>query len=146
MKASSFFTSQEKNQIVEAIKTAEHESSGEIRVHLEVRCKGDVLDRASKIFARLKMHKTHLRHGILFYLAIEDKKFAIIGDVGIHNVVPPDFWNNVKDAMQKYFIQSKFTDGLVHGILLAGEKLKTFFPHQADEANELSDDISFGKN
>lgn len=145
MKASGFFTNNEKTQIVEAIKNAEHETSGEIRAHIELRCKGDILDRASKIFAQLKMHKTKLRNGILFYLAVGDKKFAVIGDVGINRVVPPDFWNSTKDVMSKHFTQGKFTEGLIHGIFLAGEKIKTYFPYQSDDVNELSDEISFGK-
>jgi len=146
MKASDFFSNEQKGEIVNAIKMAEHETSGEIRVHLDLRCKVELLDRAAHIFAKLKMHKTHLRNGVLFYLAIEDQKFAIIGDAGIHKVLPPDFWDKVKEKMQEYFKQAKFTDGLVHGIILAGEKLKTHFPHKKDDVNELPDEISFGKN
>jgi uncharacterized membrane protein len=145
MKASDFFTAQQKTEIVEAIKTAEHETSGEIRVHIELKCKGDVLDRAAKVFAMLKMHKTQLRNGILFYLAVENQKFAVIGDAGINKVVHPEFWKSIKDAMEEFFKQGKFTEGLVHGILSAGEQLKAFFRYEIDDVNELSDDISFGK-
>jgi uncharacterized membrane protein len=145
MKASDFFTGKQKNEIVEAIKFAEHETSGEIRVHIGLKCKGEVLDRAATIFAKLKMHKTKLRNGVLFYLAVEDKKFAVIGDIGINRVVPEGFWDNVKELLKENFKTGKFTEGLVGGIHLAGEKLKANFPYQADDVNELPDEISFGK-
>lgn len=145
MKASDFFTKQQKAEITEAIKTAEHETSGEVRVHIELRCKDDVLERAAKVFALLKMHKTQLRNGILFFLAVEDQKFAVIGDVGINRVVSAGFWDIVKDAMKDFFAQGKFTEGLVHGILMAGEQLKTYFRYEVDDVNELTDDISFGE-
>jgi uncharacterized membrane protein len=145
MKASEFLSEKEKQQIVEAIKTAEHDTSGEIRVHLEMSCKADVLDRAAHLFAQLKMHKTALRNGVLLYLAINDQKFAIIGDVGINKVVPANFWEETKNNMQQYFVQGKIAEGLVHGILMAGEKLKAYFPYETGDVNELPDDISFGK-
>jgi len=145
MKASEFFSLQQKAEIVEAIKAAEHETSGEIRVHIEMRCKGDILDRAAQVFAMLKMHKTKLRNGILFYLAVENRKFAVIGDAGINKVVHPEFWANIRSAMEEFFKQGRFTEGLVHGILKAGEQLKAFFRFEVDDVNELPDDISFGK-
>lgn len=146
MKTSHFFSNQEKEKILEAIKIAEKDTSGEIRVHLESTCKGDVLDRAAQMFSVLKMHKTEQRNGVLFYLAIKDRKFAIIGDVGINKVVPNGFWDEIKETMKGYFTESKFTEGLIKGILMAGEKLKANFPYQFDDVNELSDDISFENN
>ena len=94
-----FFTSEQKMAITDAIKQAELNTSGEIRVHIEDKCKGDVLDRASFIFEKLKMHKTQLRNGVLFYLAVKNKKFAILGDAGINAVVPDDFWNEIKNIL-----------------------------------------------
>ncbi len=143
MKAADFFTAKQKAEITEAIKTAERETSGEIRVHIETNCKGDVLDRSAEVFAKLKMHKTKLRNGVLFYLAVENRKFAVIGDAGINKVVHPEFWKTIKDAMEMYFKKGEFTEGLVHGILKAGEQLKSFFRYETDDKNELSDEISF---
>ncbi len=144
MKPSKFFSADEKERILEAIREAERNTSGEIRVHVEEECKTDVLDRAAYIFARLKMHKTRLRNGVLFYLALKDRKFAILGDAGINRVVPEGFWDNIKEEMQRLFKEGKITEGLVKGILMAGEKLKEHFPWQEDDVNELSDEISFG--
>jgi uncharacterized membrane protein len=143
MKASEFLTKEQKLQIAEAIRMAEHATSGEIRVHLELQCKGNVLDRAAFIFAKLGMHKTALRNGVLFYLAVEDKKFAILGDVGINKVVPAGFWDQIKSAMQEKFEIGKFANGLVKGIIMAGDFLKTHFPYEVDDVNELPDDISY---
>ncbi len=144
MKPSEFFSQEEKDKIVRAIEEAEKNTSGEIRVHIEKDCKTDVLDRAAYIFKKLKMHKTKLRNGVLFYLALEDRKFAILGDAGINRVTPDDFWDNIKDKMLEYFRENRIADGLVKGILMAGEKLKEHFPYQQDDVNELSDEISFG--
>jgi uncharacterized membrane protein len=145
MNASKFFTQAEKDEILSAIRVAESETSGEIRVHVETHCKVEVLDRAAYIFDKLGMQKTALRNGVLFYLAISDHKFAILGDVGINRKVPEDFWNNISSRLSELFRQGKFTQGLSEGILMAGEQLKQHFPHQDDDINELSDEISFQK-
>jgi len=144
-KASSFFTTEEQAKILSSVKEAEKETSGEIRVHIETSCSGDVLDRAAWIFGKLGMNKTALRNGVLFYLAVTDRKFAIIGDAGINAKVPGDFWDKAKEMMLENFKARKFTEGLSKGILMAGEQLQTHFPHQADDVNELPDEISFDK-
>lgn len=143
--ASKFFNTDQKQQIISAIKDAELDTSGEIRVHIENHCKREVLDRAATVFALLKMHKTKLRNGVLFYLSIEDHKFAILGDGGINAVVPDDFWNNIKEMMQQKFKEGDFTAGLSSGIKMTGEQLKAHFPYQSDDINELDDEISFGE-
>jgi uncharacterized membrane protein len=145
MIAANFFTKEEKKLIRDAIAGAEKNSSGEIRVHVENHCKIDVLDCAAGWFEKLKMHKTEKRNGVLFYLAVKDRKFAILGDAGINAVTPDDFWDSIKEEMLTLFLENKFTEGLVKGIEMAGEKLKEHFPYQSDDTNELTDDISFGK-
>lgn len=145
MKSQLLFSEKEKEAIVNAIKAAELNTSGEIRVHIEAHCKEtNVLDRAAKVFAELDMHKTELRNGVLFYLATADRKFAIIGDVGINQKVPKNFWECVKDGMANKFREGFFTEGLTEGLRLAGEQLKAHFPRAIDDVNELPDEISFG--
>ena len=144
--AKDFFSAEEKVKIVDAIQEAEKNTSGEIRLHIENYCKAEVLDRASEVFATLKMHKTALRNGVLFYLAVKDHKFAILGDAGINAVVPPDFWDQIKNEMEGKFKENFFCDGICNGIKAAGMQLKSHFPYQLDDINELPDDISFGKN
>lgn len=145
MGASKFFSDEQKNQITYAIKQAEFNTSGEIRVHIENNCKIEVLDRAAEIFSTLQMHKTEQRNGVLFYVALDDHKFAILGDAGINAKVPEGFWNEINDTVIALFKEEKYTDGLAKGIIMAGEQLKKHFPFQANDVNELSDDISFGK-
>ncbi|MBK6265481.1 TPM domain-containing protein [Marivirga sp. S37H4] len=140
------FSKEEKQQIEQAIKTAELKTSGEIQVHLENHCKEDVMDRAAHIFKVLKMHKTAERNGVLFYMAIKDHKFAILGDVGINQKVPDHFWDDIKEQMLLHFKKDEITKGLSKGIAMAGEQLSAHFPYQKDDDNELSDEISFGKN
>ena len=141
-----FFSEEQKTAIVEAVKFAEKESSGEVRVHIENSCKGNVMNSAAFVFEKLEMHKTELRNGVLFYLAVKDRKFAILGDAGINAVVPDGFWDNVKEVMLEEFKQNQFAEGLIKGIRMAGEKLQEYFPYQLDDVNELPDDISFGTN
>jgi uncharacterized membrane protein len=143
MKASLLLTKEQQDHIREAIKEAEGETSGEIRVHIETRISGDVLDRAAWIFKRIGMHKTESRNGVLFYLAVENRKFAIIGDRGINTKVPDGFWDNIKDMVAEEFSKGNFTQGLAKGILAAGLKLKEHFPHSREDVNELPDNISF---
>ena len=146
MSVENFFSKEEKKQITDAIAEAELNTSGEIRLHVEGRCKIDVLDRAAYVFEKLEMNQTAQRNGVLFYLAVYDRKFAIIGDSGINKLVAADFWNETKETMLGFFKEGRFADGLAKGILMAGEQLKANFPYQSDDVNELSDEISFDKN
>ena len=139
-------TEEECKQIVAAIEQAELDCSGEIRVHVDGHCKDNVLDSASMTFAKLGMHRTKLRNGVLFYLAALDKKFAVIGDVGINSKVGKHFWDDVVSAMTVKFKEGLFAEGLCDGILRCGEQLKTYFPYQSDDVNELDDEVSFGED
>lgn len=145
MSVQKYFSEENKLHITNAIRVAETNTSGEIRVHIEKFCKEEVLDRAAYVFEKLGMHQTKLRNGVLFYLAFEDKKFAILGDAGINQKVPEDFWENVKEVVLKKFKDGLFADGLADGIIKAGEQLKAHFPYQDDDVNELSDEISFNE-
>jgi len=124
IKASTLFTREEQIQIRDAIKEAESETSGEIRVHIETKLTGNVLDRAAWIFRHIKMHETEARNGVLFYLAVKNKEFAIIGDGGINARVPENFWDKVKNIIQIHDTACKYTDGFIEGILVAGKQLK----------------------
>ena len=137
---------EEDQRVVEAIRQAERNTSGEIKVHIENRCKGDVEQRSLFIFDKLKLNETQLRNGVLIYLAVKDRKFAILGDEGINNTVEDTFWNDVRDMMAREFKQGRFAEGLERGILRCGEKLKTYFPYQTDDVNEIPDDISYENN
>ncbi|PLX21570.1 MAG: hypothetical protein C0597_03245 [Marinilabiliales bacterium] len=143
MRPSQFFNEEQKKQITDAVKEAELNTSGEIRVHIEEDCKADVLDRAAYIFEKLAMHKTELRNGVLFYLSVNDRKFAILGDAGINAVTPDNFWDEIKETVISHFKNGEYAEGLSTGIKMAGEALKKNFPHQKNDINELSDEISF---
>lgn len=143
MKASSFFSKEQQAQILASVREAEMETSGEIRVHIETSLEGDVLDRAAWLFKKMGMDKTAEHNGVLFYLAVGDRKFAIIGDFGINSKVPEGFWDCISELLRKKFSEGKYTEGLSEGIILAGRQLKTHFPHKKGDKNELSDEISF---
>ena len=145
MKASTFFSKEQQEQILTSVKEAELETSGEIRVHIETSLKGDVLDRSAWLFKKMGMDKTAERNGVLFYLAVSDRKFAIIGDAGINAKVPAGFWDEISELLRNNFKEGKFTEGLSEGIIKAGDQLKTHFPHRLDDINELPDEISFDK-
>lgn len=139
-----FFTRAEEEIVVAAIRAAERCTSGEIRVHIhQHKCKSDPMEEATETFYRLEMDKTALHNGVLFYVAPKNRAFIILGDKGINEVVPDDFWNNTRDMMQGYFREGKFVEGLERGILRAGDQLKQYFPYQADDENELPDEISY---
>ena len=141
--AKDFFTAGQEEDICIAIMNAELDTSGEIRVHIENTCKGDVMERALAVFHKLEMEKTQKRNGVLFYLAVKNRKFAIIGDEGIHKAVTDTFWDKMKHRMLDHFRENRFTEGLVEAITETGKQLKTYFPYKFDDRNELSDDISF---
>ena len=128
-----FFNTKQQADIVYAIKRAELKSSGEIRVHVEDKCKDSPVERANAVFEKLGMHKTEQRNGILFYLAVDTKDFAVVGDKGIHEKVGPEFWDTIKDKAISNFKQSKFSEGLEEAILECGRQLKTHFPIERDD-------------
>jgi uncharacterized membrane protein len=137
-----FFSDIEKKEIIEAIRNAEKQTSGEIRLHLERKSKGNIFDRAVRMFRKIGMQQTAKRNGVLIYLATTDHKFVILGDKGINDVVPENFWKDVAELMAQKFKTNKFSEGLCDGISLIGEKLKSHFPYLEDDVNELSDEIS----
>ena len=138
------FTDVQKQQLVNAIVDAEEQTSGEIRVHTEPHCKGESLDRAVEMFKKLGMDQTDQRNGVLIYVAYKDKKFAIIGDKGIHEVVPKNFWESTKNYMAACFKNGNFMEGVEYGIREAGKHLEAYFPHLDGDKNELSNEISEG--
>jgi len=138
-----FFSEDEKRRIVEAIRTAEADTSGEIRVHLTADCPTGALEAAALWFGKLKMHRTKARNGVLFLLAVHSREFAVIGDAGINAVVEAGFWDSIRDVVCTKFHDGLFADGLAEGILLTGRQLKEHFPRQADDVNELPDELSF---
>lgn len=137
---------EEDHRIVEAIKEAELDTSGEIKVHIENHCRGNVEERSLVVFNHLKMNETQQRNGVLIYLAVKDQKFAILGDEGINKVVEADFWNDIRDMMTVAFKEGRFADGLEQGIKRCGEKLKAYFPYQSNDVNEIPDEISYENN
>ena len=143
-KSEEFLTKEEESAIVEAIRVAEKETSGEIRVHIEKTTSKVPFDRALEVFHELKMDETHLKNGVLIYLAVADKKFVICGDQGINEVVPVDFWDSTKDIMATQFKTGNFKQGLIEGIVKAGEQLRQHFPYEEGDTNELSNEISKG--
>lgn len=143
MKPSKYFTPGQKATMVAAIQEAEKNTSGEIRIHFDSHSHQATLDRAAQVFAELKMHKTALRNGVLIYVALEDHKLAILGDAGINTKVPDHFWDDIKNKMVERFKTGQICEGVCEAVRVAGQQLKVFFPYQADDQNELSDDISF---
>src|ERR1700760_1447942 len=120
------FNEEEQQRIRTAIQDAEKHTSGQIRVCIEKSCSENVLDRAAKYFYKLDMHQTKHRNGVLVYLATVDRKFAIIGDAGINEVVPEDFWNSTKEDMLAHFRLGNLVEGIVTGLEIAGDQLKKY--------------------
>lgn len=143
MSPAKYFTQEQKDAMVSAIQQAEKDTSGEIRIHFENHTKKEILDRAAQVFAELKMHKTALRNGILIYIVLEDKKLAILGDAGLNAKVPANFWDGIKNRMVEKFKAGQVCEGICDAVREAGVQLKTYFPCQEDDVNELTDDLSF---
>lgn len=143
-KIEDFLTANEEQEIIAAIRKAELNTSGEIRVHLEKSSQKDPFERAMEVFHLLKMDNTKLQNGVLIYVAVEDKTFVIYGDKGINDAVSSDFWDSTKNIMLSYFKKGDFKTGLIEGVLKAGQQLEQHFPWQHGDENELSNEISKG--
>lgn len=139
-----FLSDEEEQAIIQSILEAEKNTSGEIRVHIESHTPLDHFERAKEIFHVLKMDNTKDENGVLIYVAVNDKKFVIFGDKGIDKVVPKNFWNTTRDAIQSQFKNGNYKQGLINGVLSAGNELEAHFPWKHDDTNELSNEISKG--
>ena len=143
-KVEDFLTHSDEQAVVEAIRLSEMETSGEIRVHIEKTTSIAAFDRALEVFHLLKMDETQLKNGVLIYVAVQDHVFAICGDKGINDLVPTDFWESTREVMAAHFKNGNFKQGLIDGVTMAGNQLKTYVPCQDDDTNELSNEISKG--
>ena len=136
---------EQEQRIVAAIEAAELLTSGEVRVHLNDTCKGDALKDAEKVFKRLRMDQTADRNGILFYIALESHKFAVVGDLGIHAIVGQSFWEGIRDHMVTELKEGRWLEAIELGVAEAGRALAQYFPHQGNrDQNELSNEVSRG--
>jgi uncharacterized membrane protein len=135
-------TAREKEEIQESIRLAEGNTSGEIRIHIDKKCETDSMERAIAVFNKLKMYETQERNGVLIYVSFTDKKLAIIGDNGINEVVPTDFWESTKNELIFRFKRNEFAQGLIDAVTEAGKQLKEYFPIKIDDKNELSNEIT----
>jgi len=138
-----FLSDDDEKKILEAIAKAEAKTSGEIRVHLHKKIKGDILENAIRKFRELEMHRTRERNGILIFIDVDSRRFAVIGDEGIHRKVGQDFWEELKDVLTGYFRRGQYAEGIIRAVERIGERLKQYFPVKEDDTNELPDDISY---
>ncbi|WP_069133419.1 TPM domain-containing protein [Rhodohalobacter halophilus] len=146
MPAREFLSEEDEQKIVAAIEKAEKNTTGEIRVHLEFKCKGDPLERAKILFHELEMDQTEARNGVILYIASDDKKVAIYGDEGISSQVDDDFWQKEIDRLITAFKQEKFDEGIEIVVGDIGERLKSYFPGTKSNRDELDNEISFEDN
>jgi uncharacterized membrane protein len=137
-----FLSSDEERRILEAIARFESRTSGEIRVHLAKRAGRDIMASARQTFEKLGMTQTELRNGVLFFVAVGERRFAVLGDEGIDRVVPDDFWDEVVEHVRERLRARDAAGGLIEGIRMAGEALAEHFPVAEDDVNELPDEIS----
>ena len=144
-KVEDFLTKEEEQEIVSAIGIAEKNTSGEIRVHIEKQTSIAPIERAVEVFHQLQMEQTQDRNGVIIYVAVKSKQFAIYGDKGINEKVPSDFWDTTKDTIISHFKKGNFKQGLIDGILKAGEQLQKYFPYAEGDTDELSNEISIGE-
>ena len=146
MRAIDFLSREERRRVESAIRAAERSTSGEIRIHIERKCDADPKERALRTFHILRMTRTAARNGVLIYVACNSRKFAVLGDKGINEVVPHGFWNDVCGLLSDAFAAGRYADGLEQAVVRIGEKLKAYFPYREDDVNELPDEISFHEN
>lgn len=137
-----FLDALDQQRIVDAIAAAEKRTSGEIRVHVQPKARGEIRNVAERTFERLGMTKTDLRNGVLLFIACEEQRFVILGDRGIDEKVPTGFWDEIAAKLTIRFQRAEFTDGIVEAVTAAGEQLATYFPCAPSDVNELANEIN----
>lgn len=139
----SYFSKAEENRIINAIQSAEAQTSGELRVHVSHRKDTDALKTTQELFNELRMFNTRHRNGVLIHISITSKAFAIYGDKGINKVVPNNFWETTRNIIQEHFVKGNMVEGICAGVASIGEQLKEHFPWQNNDINELPDEITY---
>jgi uncharacterized membrane protein len=142
MQQKEFLAQLDQQRIVDAIASAELQTSGEIRVHIQPKARGEIRQVAERTFERLGMTKTALRTGVLLFIACEEQRFTILGDRGIDEKVPAGFWDEIAARLTIRFKAGELTDGIVEAIHSAGEQLRQFFPRAEDDVDELTNEIN----
>jgi uncharacterized membrane protein len=141
-----FLSKKEISNILECIRENESHTSGEIRICIESRCSEvEASIKAKEIFHQLKMYNTKNRNAVLIYIAFKDKVFALHGDRAIFEQVESSFWENQRTQLATYFSKKETLEGMIHCINNLGNELKTHFPSEGEQKNELPDEIIFGK-
>jgi uncharacterized membrane protein len=138
-----FIPSEGQRRIADAITDAERHTTGEICVHVTPRCRGNVMKRAVRTFNRLHLYTTKRRNAVLIFIAYDDRKFAILGDTGINEVVPDGFWDGEVEELGRYLTAGRPVDGICAIIARMGERLSQYFPGERDDENELSNEVTF---
>jgi 5,10-methylene-tetrahydrofolate dehydrogenase/methenyl tetrahydrofolate cyclohydrolase len=145
-KTEDYFTPHQKDVIVAAVRQAEKQTSGEVRVFIESKCSYvNAIDRAKELFEKLDMHKTEERNAVIVYVAIKHRQLAIFGDAGIYEKVGQKFWDEQLKQMLQHFNREDFVEGIATVVNHIGQALYQHFPYQKNDVNELPDDIVFGK-
>ena len=145
-KKSQFFTAEQQHQMVLAVQQAEKNTSGEVRIFVESKCEYmNAVDRAKEIFFHLKMEKTKDRNAVLLYMAMDDRQLALFADEGIYQRLGQEYWDEKVKKITSAFTKDDHTDGVCMVVTEIGEALKTEFPYQSNDKNELPDEIVFGK-
>lgn len=142
--AEEFLTKAERTRVAQAIGEAERLTSGEVRVHLDDHIEDEVMDHAAFVFEELAMQRTRDRNGVLIYIAVADRRVAVIGDTGINERVPPGFWTDVVGVLKLHFVAGRHADGLVEAVHMVAAKLQQYFPLRHDDSDELSNEVSIG--
>lgn len=140
-----WLTREELDRVRDAVRAAEKRTSGEIRVHLDVVIMDDVLDHAAFVFDQLGMANTKERNGVLLYVSVPGRMAAVVGDTAIHAHLGQRYWQQVLDLVLGHFKEDRFCEGLCAGVEAIGEQLRTHFPYERGDVNELNDEVSFGK-
>lgn len=143
MASKEFLTEKQEQRIIEAIREAEQQTSGEIRIHIEQSSEQDPLERAAYIFHELGMDQTQLQNGVLIYIADEDHQAAIYAGKGIHQQVEEDYWSSILNQLIAHFKKQEFEQGIQETVRRVGKKLADLFPSDGRDSNELSDEISY---
>jgi uncharacterized membrane protein len=146
MNLDSIITEQVKRNLEEAIALAERGTSAEVRVHIEDECKEETMDRAAYVFQQLEMHKTELRNGVLIYVALGNRKMAILGDAGINKLMQQSQWDTIKKHILEHFKINDIEGGLIHGLQDIGVLLHAYFPISESDSNELSNQVTTHKD
>jgi uncharacterized membrane protein len=131
VKLKHFLNRLEHERVHRAVQSAEKDTSVRIVVYISHRRVTDPMKAGHQAFKKLKLETEQEKAGLLFFIAPQSRKFAVLGGTALHEKLGQAWWDRLVQVLSADFRREKFTDGLVSVLDEIAPALKLHFPFRS---------------